>query len=49
MRVIKSPAEIALMRETCRIGAEAIKTAITMTRSLTTEGQVWLTNRSGAV
>lgn len=40
MRVIKSPAEIALMRETCRIGAEAIKEAITMTRSLTTEGQV---------
>lgn len=47
MRVIKSPAEVALMRETCGIGAEAIKTAITMTRSLTTEGQV--TNRSAAV
>ena len=41
MRVIKSPAEISLMRDTCRIGAEAIKEAITRTRSLTTEGQVW--------
>jgi len=43
MRVIKSPAEISLMRETCRIGAEAIKEAITRTRSLTTEGQVQAT------
>ena len=32
MRVIKSSSEIQLMRETCRIGAEAIKSAISQSR-----------------
>ena len=40
MRIIKSESEISLMRESCRIGAEAIKKAITQIRSLETEGQI---------
>ena len=43
MRVIKSPAEIELMTESCRIGAEAIKTAISQSRRLQTEGQILAT------
>lgn len=43
MRVIKSSSEIQLMRETCRIGAEAIKSAISQSRNLKTEGQILAT------
>lgn len=38
--MIKSPAEIALMRETCRIASNAIEDTISKSSKLTTEGQI---------
>jgi len=38
-RVIKSPAEIELMRETCRIGSEAMKRTISRSKELNCESQ----------
>jgi len=40
LRVIKSPAEVNLMRETCRIGSEALTATISRSQRLVTEGQV---------
>jgi len=40
LRVIKSPAEVELMRESCRIGSEALATTIKRSSKLETEGQV---------
>ena len=40
LRVIKSAAEIKLMRESCRVGAEALKKTIMASRDLRTETQV---------
>ena len=40
LRVIKSPAEVNLMRETCRIGGLALKKTMMRSRELETEGQV---------
>ena len=40
LRVIKSPAEVNLMRETCRIGGLALKKTMMRSRELETEGQL---------
>lgn len=39
LRVIKSPAEVALMRETCAIGSEAMRRTIRRSKELSCEGQ----------
>eukprot|EP00092_Neocalanus_flemingeri_P024502 GFUD01026570.1.p1 GENE.GFUD01026570.1~~GFUD01026570.1.p1 ORF type:complete len:491 (+),score=99.26 GFUD01026570.1:57-1529(+) len=39
MRVVKSPAEVSLMRTSCAVGAEAMKRTIRRSKSLSTEGQ----------
>ena len=43
MRVVKSPAEIMLMRDSCRIGGEALKKTIAASRDLSTEGELLAT------
>ena len=43
LRVVKSEAEVRLLRESCRIGAEAVRSAMAATRSLGTEGAVLAT------
>ena len=40
LRVIKSPAEVELMRETCRVGSQALARTMARSRELQTEGQV---------
>merc|ERR1719334_386963 len=39
MRTVKSPAEVALMRKTCSIGAAAMKNTISRSKEFKTEGQ----------
>lgn len=41
--MVKSEAEVRLLRESCRIGAEAVRSAMAATRSLGTEGAVLAT------
>jgi len=39
LRVIKSPAEVSLMRTSCAVGAESMKRTISKSKELSTEGQ----------
>lgn len=39
LRVIKSPAEVSLMRSSCAVGAESMKRTIRRSKELSTEGQ----------
>jgi len=43
LRSVKSPAEVALMRRTCQVGAEALKKTIAASKQLNTEGELLAT------